>query len=158
MGRPFFTANNLAVRRELYLRVGGFNEQLHWAHEDREFADRWREQGLELGYAAEALVRHVHDFDLKSFCRHQFNYGTTSRSHAAAARAPQGQHRSRFPGVGYYLRMLQYPFLRLEWKRAAVMSGLFALAQVCYLSGIGWSMTQKQAYKPTYRTSRPPSA
>lgn len=150
LGAPFFTGNNLAVRRDLYRRVGGFNERLHWAHEDREFADRWKRHGLDLGYADDAVVRHVHHFNLRSFCGHQFRYGTTSREYAAV-RTEQDETAARFPGFGYYWKMLGYPFARdgFRWQ-AFQMSGLLAMAQMSYVCGVGWSLLQPDPCRPRY--------
>jgi len=70
----FFASNNLAVPRELFLDIGGFDARFRTA-EDRELCDRWRHDGRGMIYAREAMVRHAHPLTLPAFFRQHFRYG-----------------------------------------------------------------------------------
>jgi hypothetical protein len=65
----FYTAN-LSLRRELLLRVGGFDERFPFpAYEDMELAFRLAQLGLRMEYRPEALAWHARDIDLATFRR-----------------------------------------------------------------------------------------
>jgi len=87
----FVTTNNLAVRAEAFRRVGGFDESFRTA-EDRDFCRRWRAAGLELAYAPDAVVRHMHELTLGTFMRQHFAYGRGAfRFHRRARGAGDAQ-------------------------------------------------------------------
>jgi glycosyltransferase involved in cell wall biosynthesis len=70
----FFASNNMAVPRQRFLEIGGFDLRFRTA-EDRELCDRWRHAGLCLSYAPDAAVRHSHDLRLSTFLHQHFSYG-----------------------------------------------------------------------------------
>jgi GT2 family glycosyltransferase len=70
----FFASNNMAVPRERFLKIGGFDPRFRTA-EDRELCDRWRHEGFSLSYAPDAAVRHSHDLGLSTFLHQHFSYG-----------------------------------------------------------------------------------
>ena len=72
----FFASNNIALRREHYLAVGGFDSDFGpTASEDRDFCDRWRMTGKPLVWQKIAVVEHRHSQSLTSFCSICFRYG-----------------------------------------------------------------------------------
>src|SRR5207244_12942311 len=72
----FFTSNNLAVARDRFRAIGGFDASFGAAAaEDREFCDRWLAHGHRMIYAADAIVSHVHPLTFRTFCQHHFWYG-----------------------------------------------------------------------------------
>jgi glycosyltransferase involved in cell wall biosynthesis len=71
----FFASNNIAVRREGFLAVGGFDEDFVPASEDREFCDRWRMMGRPLVWEQRALIEHRHSQSLLEFMRLHWRYG-----------------------------------------------------------------------------------
>jgi len=73
-GPRFFASSNLAVPRERFLELGGFDPKFT-VSEDRELCDRWRHQGLPLVYAPDARVRHATKSSLSEFARRHFGYG-----------------------------------------------------------------------------------
>ncbi len=74
----FYTPNNLALSRELFLRVGGFDASLGTTGEDRELCDRWLRRGFPLRATPEARVRHVDARDLLRFVHQHLAYGRGS--------------------------------------------------------------------------------
>lgn len=107
----FFTTNNLAVRKELFDRLGGFDESFEFASEDREWSDRCRQLGHPLVYVQDAVVDHESDLDLRGFLRQHFRYGKGAWSfHRARAERHEGDARFEIEGADFYLRMLFSPF------------------------------------------------
>jgi GT2 family glycosyltransferase len=71
----FFASNNMAMRRESFLEIGGFDPSFRVASEDREFCDRWRLRGRPLVWDRDALIEHRHAQTLAGFCHLHFRYG-----------------------------------------------------------------------------------
>ena len=67
---------NLAVRRELFLRLGGFKEGLE-VGEDVDLCWRLLDQGYVIEYRPQARVSHRHRNQIQAFCRRRFEYGTS---------------------------------------------------------------------------------
>ena len=72
----YVPACNLLVRRDLFLRLGGFEESLH-VGEDVDFCWRLEDQGATLEYRPEGRVFHRHRNRLGAFFRRRFEYGTS---------------------------------------------------------------------------------
>lgn len=66
---------NFAIRREVLLEVGGFDEQFHTAGDDVDLCWRLCEAGHELAFHAAACVSHDRRPDASSFIRQQKGYG-----------------------------------------------------------------------------------
>jgi mycofactocin system glycosyltransferase len=75
---PFFylPSCNLLVRRDLFLQLGGFNEELV-VGEDVDLCWRMRKQGDHIEYRPLGRVDHKHRNKLIAFCRRRFDYGTS---------------------------------------------------------------------------------
>lgn len=71
----FLTSNNMAVDREAFIALGGFDETFRVAAEDRELCDRWRWTGGRIGFVTDAVVEHHKDLDLLRFASQHFGYG-----------------------------------------------------------------------------------
>lgn len=71
----FFASNNMAMRRESFLEIGGFNPSFRVASEDREFCDRWRISARTLVWEKAARVEHRHAQHLRSFLVLHLRYG-----------------------------------------------------------------------------------
>jgi GT2 family glycosyltransferase len=71
----FFASNNMAMRRDNFLEIDGFDPSFRVASEDREFCDRWRLRGRPLVWERNALIEHRHAQSLAGFCRLHFRYG-----------------------------------------------------------------------------------
>ena len=66
----FFASNNIALARDAFLAVGGFDAAFPLAAgEDRAFCEDWGASGRPLVFAPDAVVDHFHDLDLARFWR-----------------------------------------------------------------------------------------
>ena len=66
---------NLAVRREAFEQIGGFDERFHTAGDDVDFCWRLRSEGLLLGFVPTAFVWHDRRPDALGYLRQQWGYG-----------------------------------------------------------------------------------
>jgi GT2 family glycosyltransferase len=98
----FAPTSNLALTRELFHELGGFDERFpSAAAEDREFCHRSFASGHPFVLAAEARVDHFHELDARSFLRQSIAYGrgeVTYQAVASARGAPD-------PARGFYPRL-----------------------------------------------------
>jgi len=67
---------NLLVRRNLFLQLGGFREEL-FVGEDVDFCWRMQDAGHHLEFRPEGKVFHKHRNRLWPFCARRFDYGTS---------------------------------------------------------------------------------
>lgn len=70
---------NLAVRREAFEEIGGFDERFHTAGDDVDFCWRLRDAGFRLGFAPGAFVWHWRRPSIRGFLRQQRGYGRAER-------------------------------------------------------------------------------
>lgn len=70
---------NLAVRRDAFDAIGGFDPQFHTAGDDVDFCWRLSEAGYALGFAPGAFVWHHRRPTLGAFLRQQAGYGRAER-------------------------------------------------------------------------------
>jgi glycosyltransferase involved in cell wall biosynthesis len=75
---PHAQTANCGVRRELWSRIGGFDENYQHGSDDIEFFWRVQLSGATLGFAPDAVVHYRLRSDLRSIVRQAYNYG---RSH-----------------------------------------------------------------------------
>lgn len=66
---------NLAVTREAFEAIGGFDPVFHTAGDDVDFCWRLRDAGFRLGFAAGAFVWHWRRPSVSAFLRQQIGYG-----------------------------------------------------------------------------------
>jgi GT2 family glycosyltransferase len=132
----FFASNNLAVPRDAFEELGGFDaDRFPGASEDRDFCDRWLASGRTLRYAPAAVVRHAHELDLPGFVRQHVGYGRGAARYQRA-RAARGTGRMR-DDVSFHLnRSLWARTLGLRpARRAASMTALLAVWQAANAAG-----------------------
>ncbi len=67
---------NLAVTRQAFHAIGGFDPRFHTAGDDVDFCWRLRDAGFRLGFAPGAFVWHVRRTTLAGYLRQQLGYGT----------------------------------------------------------------------------------
>lgn len=72
---PFASAANLAVRRDVFESVGGFDPALAVAAEDADWCIRAADAGWTIRYAPGAAVLHEHRSDPASMLRQAYDYG-----------------------------------------------------------------------------------
>ena len=131
----FLITSNLALPLSAFLAIGGFDATFPLAAgEDRDLCERWREAGHPMVYCPDAVVAHAHDLGVWSFLGQHFNYGRGAH-HLHRARARRGQGRFRLESVGFYARLIFFPFGSEPVVRALLLSNLLALSQLAYAAG-----------------------
>jgi mycofactocin system glycosyltransferase len=70
---------NLLVRKEPFLSLGGFREQMHLG-EDVDLCWRLQDTGYQIEYRPFGKVFHKHRNNLSAFCARRFDYGTSEPS------------------------------------------------------------------------------
>ena len=140
---PFFTSNNLAVPATLFHRVGGFDDSFPLAAgEDREFCDRWQDQGYRLVRAPDAVICHAQGLSLRSFWRQHMNYGRG----AFRLRKARALRRGRKIGVepfSFYARLLTYPLRARRGRKAPLEVSLLIVSQAA--NALGFALEARVA-------------
>lgn len=134
---PFFATNNLAVRREIFASLGGFDASFRFASEDRDWSDRCRDAGHPLRYAPEAVVHHAQTLTFRDFIRQHVRYGEGAwRFHRARARR---HHRSfGLESPRFYAAMLSAPY-RHGGAAPLRQSLLLVLSQAASAAGFAFA-------------------
>ncbi len=70
---------NIAVRREAFEKIGGFNPVFHTAGDDVDFCWRLRDAGYELGFVPGAFVWHHRRPSIFGYLKQQIGYGQAER-------------------------------------------------------------------------------
>jgi GT2 family glycosyltransferase len=105
----FFCSNNFALSRQAFEKLGGFDESFSVGSEDRDFCARWAHAGGLRVYAPEVVVYHSHALGIAQFCHQHFRYGRGA-FHFRRRSESGGRDRPRVEPLGFYLRLLEYPF------------------------------------------------
>ena len=130
----FFASNNFACSVDSYREVGGFDQRFfRAASEDRELCDRWLRSGRKLVYASDAVVRHYHDLDLRSFCRQHFNYGRGAYCFHRR-RVERGAHKFEIQ-TSFHTKAMRYPFRRERGVKALSLWSALVLWQIANGAG-----------------------
>lgn len=135
----FVASNNLAIAKDLYQTVGGFDSSFPFASEDRDLCDRWLQNGYRLTYAPEVVVRHSRPMTLVAFCRQHFNYGR------GAFRFERARSRRGSGGVvkelGFYRKLPKLvagSFSHVRGRKAVLPGALLVVWQVANAAGFFW--------------------
>lgn len=120
-GENFFyvPSCNLIVKRDIFLDLGGFNENLH-VGEDVDFCWRMQDRGYHLEYRPAGLIYHKHRNRLGAFARRRFDYGTSEP-------LLQQSHADR-------IKKLIFPPAETFFWLAAILSAVFNSAPLLGLS------------------------
>ena len=135
--KPVFSAsNNFAVPTDRFRALGGFDVSFPFAGgEDREFCDRWLNQGHSIVYVPKIQIYHAHHLTFISFLRQQFNYGRGSfLFHKLAAK--RNRNSIRLQPMAFYLELLCFPFLTTRGFRMTMLTILISLSQLAV--GLGF--------------------
>jgi GT2 family glycosyltransferase len=131
----FFASNNLAVPRELFLDLGGFDTAFpRAAAEDREFCVRWRNAGYRLEYVPDARVYHAHSLTFVSFWSQHWNYGRGA-AHLRRILARRDQGRMKMEPPLFYMNLLRYPLGQVRGRAAGRIVMLLLLTQIANAGG-----------------------
>jgi GT2 family glycosyltransferase len=130
----FFPSNNLALGRERFAALGGFDPAFPLAAaEDRDLCDRALAAGLRLVAVPGAVVDHDHPLTVRRLWRQHRNYGRGAAVFARA-RAARGEERLQV-APGFYARLARAPFARARGPRALALAACVAETQLAYLAG-----------------------
>jgi len=134
-GGAFATTSNLALPREAFLAMSGFDTRFRRAAgEDRDFIDRWHMTKKPFVYAPEVVVWHYHDLRFASFLRQHANYGRAAL-HFHHMRAARTDEAVRVEPPSFYLGLAAYPFAAESFAKAIALSALMTLTQVAHAFG-----------------------
>lgn len=138
------TSNNLAVPKDLYLKIGGFNDSFPLAAgEDREFCDRWKSEGNPLIYKKNIQVDHSHHLDLSSFWRQHFNYGRGAwKFHQLHAR--RYTTKIKIEPLSFYINLIRKGSDNAEGLRRIQIILLLIISQIANALGFFYA---KYGYK-----------
>lgn len=131
----FFTSNNVAVARSMFLEVGGFDPTFPLAAgEDREFCARWVRHGHMLVSEERAVIHHRHWLTLRSFWKQQFGYGRGAyRLHQACVRGRQEGHKIGRDFLGHAIRTC---FRTSGLRNGCLAATLMAASQAAIVAGM----------------------
>jgi len=133
----FLTANNMALPREAFREMGGFDAEFSaGTAEDRELCERWLQAGRRIIYAPRLAVYHSHHLNFAGFFRQHFNYGRGARSFRRVCRERRWRALGR--NTGWQLRAhnwLLFPF-RSGQTRPALRALLLLTWQMA--NGLGY--------------------
>ena len=138
----FFTSNNIALSKEKFYQIGGFDTSFPLAAaEDREFCDRWLYKGSKMIYIPEVIVYHSHKLTLRTFCKQHFNYGRGAfcfHKIRAYRSNEQTKEQIKVEPLKFYLNLLRYPFLKKSSQPQILVAILFLMSQVANIAGFFW--------------------
>jgi len=130
----FCPSNNLAVPRQAFLDLGGFDTKFPYpGGEDRDFSVRWIESGARLVFSAEAPVRHMHRMGFREFMKLHIHYGRGARQFHTQRTV--GGERREFESARFYFGLITFPFAQAGPGRATVLGGLQLLGQLTHACG-----------------------
>jgi GT2 family glycosyltransferase len=129
----FFSSNNMALSKELFCSLGGFNPAFRTS-EDRDLCDRWIMTGYRLRYVPGAIIYHAHHLELHSFFKQHFNYGRGAwkfnRAHAGRG-APDSTLK-----IGFYFGILRRISEKLYGKPHRIVLQLFCLLGLWQIANV----------------------
>jgi len=131
----FVSTSNLSIPVNRFWGVGGFDESFRTA-EDRDFGQRWKEQGYPVIYAPEVTVYHVNSMTLTALWKRHLNIGRGARQFVQAG-STRGQPRPH-PDLIFYRKLLCYPLSKKKNWKGVLLSGLIGLVQVANITGYLW--------------------
>lgn len=129
----FFASNNMACPRRLFVALGGFDDSFpRAAAEDRDFCDRWREQGWRLVSAPRAVVRHKHRLTFRSFLKQHHGYGKGA-VYLHEGRERRGVQRPKLESMTFYWRLITHA------RRTSTIGPTFSLVMLAIASQFAYA-------------------
>ena len=125
----FLASNNWLCRRDLFLKIDGFDESFSQAGgEDRDFCSRWRAAHYPIVWQRDALAEHRHYQNLANFLNMHFRYGRGAYSfHTSNIQGDRLESKST---VWFYVQLLPGLIRHMReipswWKRKQLIGLLF---------------------------------
>ncbi len=131
----FITSNNMALSRDRFLEIGGFDDRFPLAAgEDREFCHRWLTEGNRIYYQSTALVHHTHPLTLAGFWRQHLNYGRGAYLYHNQQALNQNEPLT-LEKPAFYLDLLRHPLRPKNGRPSPTLFLLFLLMQLANTVG-----------------------
>lgn len=127
-----FILCNFAIRREVFIEAGGFNESLY-PNEENELINRLRLQGHRFIYDPSAYVHKSRRPTLRLFMKQIFNYGRGRMEHVLIG--PILANLIYFIPIGFVVYLATLPFID-AWFWRLPLYAYFALALASSLSAV----------------------
>jgi len=138
VGTRMFSSCNLAMRADLFRKLGGFTEAFPLAAgEDHDFCHRWQHKGWNTVYVPDAVIRHDHVLTWRGFLRQHFNYG---RGLYFCRRLIAQRERMvfRVRHAGFYVGLVGFPLAEKKGPTGWGYSALVLGSQFATLAGAAW--------------------
>jgi GT2 family glycosyltransferase len=136
----FCASNNMSLPTESFDTLGGFDRTFPLpGGEDRDFCDRWRQQGYRIRYVPEAVIVHAHALTLRGFWGQYFRYGRGARAFHQMRNQRQPGHMNDV--IGFHTRwplLLREHMGHLPIRRQAQYLLLLAGWQLANAAGYAW--------------------
>lgn len=117
-GRTYGLGGNTAMRREVWERVGGYDETFPAGAEEIDFAWRAWDLGYRFGYVPEALLHYRIRTDLRGVLRQQYNSGRGTATLYAKFRPAEVVPKSALRRLHHELLLLkQFPWRQTPTHR-----------------------------------------
>jgi GT2 family glycosyltransferase len=145
----FFASNNLAIAADEFRKSGGFDERfIVLACEDREFCDRWRSQGKRMVYAENAVIRHAHALNLRTYMRQHFTYGRGAlHFHRIRSERGSGRMRNEMSFHADIRNWLVRPFRGRPLVEGINVAALLLLWQTANTAGFFYESIVRSGYR-----------
>jgi glycosyltransferase involved in cell wall biosynthesis len=140
----FFASSNLALPKDLFLAIGGFDIALFPdASEDRDLCNRWLHHGHRMVYAPDALVYHSHHLTLSKFIKQHYRYGRGAfRYHRSCIRRDSKHTIVKMP---FYLNLLRDLIPMAVNPKTLPLTTMLVLWQTANTAGYFWEWARQQA-------------
>ena len=133
----FLTANNMALPREAFLELGGFDAEFSaGTAEDRELCERWLQAGRRIIYEPDLTVYHSHSLNFAGYFRQHFNYGRGARSYRRVCR--QRGWRAMGRDVSWQLRVHNWLFHPIRSGQRKPIRRMLTLITWQVANGLGY--------------------
>lgn len=127
---PFLVSNNFIISKELFHRIGGFNQNFHFpGSEDRELGERLVQHQYLILFEHDLKIDHAHKMNLAQFTKQHFNYGRSSVLFNKIIK------KNKINPFRFYFNMLIHPFKNKNVWISFQLSFLLILSQVTYIIG-----------------------
>jgi glycosyltransferase involved in cell wall biosynthesis len=151
----FFASNNLALPRQVFLSLGGFDRTFPLAAgEDRELCDRIAQQGYPMQAVPAAQIRHYHALSLAKFWQQHFNYGRGAY-HFHQVRADRMSAPIKVEPLTFYINLIAHPHRQSLPQSAWLLALLMFLSQVANVVGFFWGRAAAGKLQAGQRYSSP---
>ena len=121
----FLASNNLAVPKDRFMSLGGFDTGFtRAAGEDRDFCRGWVKRGYPMIYTPDAVVYHAHDLSFSGYLQQHFNYGRGAFEYHR--RSPKVSLK-KLESLSFYMKLLRFP---LDQPKIAGKLYLFCLMAI----------------------------